>query len=180
MNQEVYTSQSSERDGGKLPGPVKTPFDQSKVLERAPFVALLLVGSVFTLVGVFVSWNAISFRLRSEVAQARVVGTKTAYDSPDAATTRRTASCYPRLEFRDASGTAHEFVGDVSRKDSLGRPGWPIGSTIRIRYEKANPDNARMGGVWSLLRHLFLLLGLGVVALAFKVRSGIQTGRSGT
>jgi hypothetical protein len=171
---------SSDRDGSNLPGPVRTPFDESKVLERAPFVALLLVGSVFTLVGVFVSWNAISFRLRSEVAEARVVGTKTAYDSPGAATSRRIASYYPRLEFRDATGTAHEFVGDVSRKDSPGRPGWPIGSTVRIRYEKANPDNARMGGAWSLLRHLFLLLGLCAVALAFKVRSGMQAGRDGT
>lgn len=173
-------SPSSERNGGRLPGPVKTPLDVTKVLERAPFVALLLVGSVFTLVGVFVSWNEISFRLRSEVAEARVVGTKTAFDSPDAATTRRTVSYYPRLEFRDAGGTAHEFVGDVSRKDSFGRPGWPIGSTVRIRYEKANPDNARVGGVWSFLRHLFLLLGLGVVALAFKVRRGMRAGRDGT
>lgn len=173
-------SPSSEPGGNRLPGPVKTPLDVTKVLERAPFVALLLVGSVFTLVGIFVSWSAISFRLRSEVAQARVVGTETAYDRPDAATSRRTASYYPRLEFRDASGAAHEFVGDVSRKDSSGRPGWPIGSTVRIRYEKANPDNARMGGVWSLLRHLFLLLGLCGVALAFKVRSGMQAGRDGS
>jgi hypothetical protein len=174
-------SPSTERAGGTPAGLAKVPFDETRVLERAPFVALLLVGTVFTFVGAFVSWSAISFHLRSEVVEARVVGTKTAYDSSDATTSRRKASYYyPRLEFRDSSGTVREFVGDVSRKDSFGHPGWPIGSTVRIRYERANPDNARMGGAWSLLRHLFLLLGLGGVALAFKVRSGMRAGRNGT
>ena len=173
-------SPSTKPDGGAPTGSAAVPFDETRTLERAPFFALLLVGTVFTIVGVFVSWSALSFRLRSEVAEAHVVGTQTAFDSPGAATSRRAASYYPRLEFRDSSGAAHEFVGDVSRKDSSGRPGWPIGSTVRIRYEKANPDNARMGGTWSLLRHLFLLLGLGAMALAFKVRRGMQAGRDGT
>jgi hypothetical protein len=73
---------------------------------------------------------------------------------------------YPVLEFTDAQGRAHRFTGEVSLKERDGgateRSGWDVGDTVQIRYDPRNPDDARMGGVWTWILPGFFI---GMAAL---------------
>jgi Protein of unknown function (DUF3592) len=144
---------------------------------RTPQRIVAGVGILFLTIGLVVSWNTVSFVKRSESTVARISGVDTVADPR--ALAPAPPRYLPRLEFTDGAGRAHEVRGDVSRRESNGsgsaftRSGWTVGESVTIRYEKANPDNVRMGGVWTwLLPGGFVIMGAGAVFIATRIARG--------
>lgn len=136
---------------------------------RLPFVVMGSAGALFFVIGLFVSWNAVSFTMRSMKAEGRVTGVDTEVDTSDFSRNRKVY--YPMIEFTDSAGGTHEFRGDVSRSSSEGggsrRSAWQEGDRVTVRYDPANTDDARMAGGWSVLPHIFVILGMLAMAIAW-------------
>ena len=136
---------------------------------RLPFVVMGGAGALFFVIGLFVSWNAVSFTMRSVTAEGRVTGVDTVDDSSNSSRSRMLY--YPMIEFTDSAGGTHEFRGDVSRSSSAGggsrSSAWQEGDRVIVRYDPANADDARMAGGWSVLPHLFVILGMLAMAIAW-------------
>lgn len=147
--------------------PVTPKLEESQLFRNLPVIVPGLVGAIFLILGLIVSWNHVNFLRHSTSAIARVTGVEAKRESTDSGYRTR---YYPVLEFRDAFEVTHEFIGEVSRNNG-DRSGWKAGSNVSIRYNTANPNEARMAGVFTLFPFVFLALGLGAIALAFKMRS---------
>ena len=137
-------------------------FPESRLFRFLPVIISGSGAAIFLLVGLYSVWNHIQFLSRSQATTARVIGVESKYDTSES--NPRTYH-YPRLEFLDAYEQRHEFIGEVSRS-SGGRSAWVIGSTESIRYDPANPADARLAGVWSLFPLFFLAAGIGTLVIA--------------
>jgi hypothetical protein len=130
------------------------------------------MGAFAFLVGVGVAFRMVSFVLRSQAVAAAVVGSEVR-DLPEDREKHRTMY-RPVLEFADAQGRRHTFLGDVA----TGRP-WSPGATVSIRYDRENPDDARMAAAWTwLLPALFIGLGAIIFLAGLHAARATATTRS--
>jgi hypothetical protein len=132
-----------------------------RLQRMAPSLAVGFVGLIFVAVGSGVSWRTVTYAMRTVTTVAHVTGDRSERESSGSVS--RTVH-YPILEFSDTKGYSHELRGVVGSSTA-----WRTGRRVTVRYDPENPDEAPMAGVWDLLPHLFLLLGLAAVILAVKL-----------
>jgi hypothetical protein len=142
-----------------FPEPSPSPDWMSRSI--SPGLVVGCVGLVFVIIGAFVSWRSLSFVMHTKTSIAHVTGEVSELDTSGS---RSRTVYYPILDFVDAGGFTHQLRGDVSSTSP-----WRIGASATVRYDPRDPDQARMAGVWDVLPHLFLLLGLAAVVLAIKL-----------
>ncbi|MGV2497673.1 DUF3592 domain-containing protein [Pelagerythrobacter aerophilus] len=121
--------------------------------------AFLAFGLVFAAVGL---WAWAGDRALAEAgtqASGTVIDLSRRYDSDSGSTYR------PVVEFHDAKGTRHEFVGSVGSSP----PAYSRGETVSVIYDPAAPGRAMIDG---FLDRYFLPLVFGGMGGVFAVLGG--------
>jgi len=124
-------------------------------------IEFLIVGSVFTAIGIFLFFFTSGLRNRGVKTMAQVHGHKTSYDAGDDDHTVNEV-----FEFQDTNGELHRSKSLVGSSFGL----YSKGETLEIVYDKENPKKAIPNKKLFLHFYLFPIIAgvISIVTYYFK------------
>ena len=123
-----------------------------------------LVGLVFLGLGLWWGWDAWTFVQRAQPAQAKVERFEERTKKKRVSGTTRTRTYYaPVFTFQDAKGASHTVTSDTGS----GKPAYEVGQPIRVLYDPADPQQARIDAFSELWLFPVAFSGIGVLCVGF-------------
>ncbi len=134
-----------------------------------PVIILGAVGILFLLVGVISGVRTRRFLDTAAATQGTVVGfeERVSTDSDG----DRSSSTHAVVAFASAAGMAVTFT---EKSQTLG--GLDIGSAVPVKYDKANPEKARIATGGRLWVNTIVIIAIGVVLLIIGVVVSLNGG----
>jgi len=162
-----------ERSPGQGPGRIWS----SRGIPRWGWWAMMVLPSLFILVGAVMLIDTVTFAGRAERATGTVVSVERVVST--IGSSRAPSHSYrPTIRYADASGQQHEAVTYVSTSHY----GFAPGEKVEILYDPAAPEEVRIASPFSLWGLPFLLMGLGGLFLGMVrfVRRRVARSQSGS